>query len=56
MGFSLEDLKGATVQYHEGGLMFAGESEEYPAGWYLFIYGIGAVEVNVDLTNLPDEL
>lgn len=25
-----------TVAYHDGGRMFAGDSDEFPAGWYLF--------------------
>ena len=51
----LQDLKGCLVQYHTGGIMFAGEVEEYPEGWYLFLDGEGAVEVNVDLSSVPYE-
>ena len=25
-----------VVAYHDGGLMFAGDSREFPAGWYLY--------------------
>ena len=49
----LQDLKGCLVQYHTGGIMFAGEVEEYPEGWYLFLDGEGIVEVNVDLSSVP---
>jgi len=37
------------VQYHDGGLLFAGDPQEYDAGWYLFD-GKGARPVTV----IPD--
>ena len=30
---SVTNLK---VAYHDGGLMFAGDDRDFPAGWYLF--------------------
>jgi len=53
MLIKLEDLKGCSVSYHTGGIMFAGEDEVHPEGWYLFLEGEGAVEVNVDLSSVP---
>jgi len=52
----LEKLdKNPTVMYHDGGLLFAGDLTSYSAGWYLFLPGIGAFDVDVHLEKTPIE-
>lgn len=49
MTIKAELKKKPVVAYHDGGLMFAGDEESYPEGWYIFIPGEGAFEVVVNV-------
>ena len=46
--------KRPDVAYHDGGVLFAGDEKEYSPGWYIFLPGIGAFEVDVDLQSGPE--
>jgi len=40
-----------VVQYHCGGLMFAGDETYYDPGWYIFIEGVGTFPVEVNIST-----
>lgn len=41
----------ATVAWHEGGQLFAGDETFYPSGWYVFVPDLGAYPVKLDMEN-----
>jgi hypothetical protein len=48
-------LKDAKVAWHDGGRMFAGDETDYQLGWYVFVDGIGAYPVSIDMRGAPDD-